>query len=60
MGFPTASFELFQESFDMFIKIDYVTSDGGDIFIKVAELSPDRIRCGVGIKMTFSNDDLQK
>ena len=36
MGFPTASLELFQELFDVFIKFDDVTSDGCDIFLEIA------------------------
>ena len=42
----------------MFIEFDDIASDGCDIFIKVAQLCPDRVRGGIGIEMTFSNDDL--
>ena len=44
----------------MFIEFDDIASDGCDIFIKVAQLCPDRVRGGIGVKMTFSNDDLEK
>ena len=44
----------------MFVEFYDVTSYGSDVFIEVAKLGPDRVRCGVGIKVTFSNDDLEK
>ena len=60
MGFPATGFELFQKAFDMFVEFYDVTSNGGDVFIEVAQLGPDRVRGGVGIEMAFSNDDLEK
>ena len=44
----------------MFVEFDGITSDGCDVFIKVVQLCPDRIRGGVGVEMTFQNDDLEK
>ena len=44
----------------MFIEFDDIASDGCDIFIKVAQLCPNRVHGGIGIKMTFSNDDLEE
>ena len=44
----------------MFIEFDDIASDGCDVFIKVAQLCPDRVRGGIGVKMTFLNDDLGK
>ena len=44
----------------MFIEFDDIASIGCDVFIKVAQLCPDRIRGGIGVEMTFLNDDLEK
>ena len=44
----------------MFVEFDDIASDGCDVFIKVAQLCPDRVRSVVGIEMTFLNDDLEK
>ena len=44
----------------MFVEFNDIASDGCDVFIKVAQLYPDRIRGGVGVEMTFLNDDLEK
>ena len=52
--------ELFQKAFDMFIEFYDVRSYGCDVFIEIAQLGPDRVRGGIGIEMTFSNDDLEK
>ena len=52
--------ELFKKAFDMFVEFYDVTSYSCDVFIEVAQLGPDRIRGGVGVEMTFSNDDLEK
>ena len=60
MGFPTTGIELFKKMFDMFFELYDVTSYGCDVFIEVAQLGPDRIRGGVGVEMTFPNDDLEK
>ena len=60
MSFPTMGIELLQKAFDMFVEFYDVTSYGSDVFIEIAQLGPDRVRGGVGIEMTFSNDDLEK
>ena len=44
----------------MFVEFDDIASDGCDVFTKVAQLCPDRVRNGVSIEMTFLNDDLEK
>ena len=44
----------------MFVEFDYVTSNGCDVFIEVAQLGPDRIHGGISVEMAFSNDDLEK
>ena len=44
----------------MFIEFDDIASEGYDVFIKVAQLCPDRVRGGIGVKMTFLNDGLEK
>ena len=44
----------------MFVEFDNIASDGRDVFIKVAQLCSDRVRSGVGIEMTFLNDNLEK
>ena len=44
----------------MFIEFDNIASNGCDIFIKVAQLCPDRVRGGIGDKMTLPNDNLEK
>ena len=44
----------------MFVEFYDVTSDGCDVFIEVAPLGPDQVRGGVGVEMTFSNDDFKK
>ena len=44
----------------MFIEFDDIASYGCDVFIKVAQLCPDRVRSGIGLKMTFPIDDLEK
>ena len=44
----------------MFIEFDNIASDGCDVFIKIVQMCPDRVRGGIGVKMTFPNDDLEK
>ena len=44
----------------MFVEFDDIASNGCDVFIKVAQLCPDRVRGGIGVEMTFPNDDLEK
>ena len=44
----------------MFVEFDDIASHGCDVFIEVAQLCPDRIRGGIGVEMTFPNDDLEK
>ena len=42
----------------MFVEFDDIAFDGCDVFIKVAQLCPDRV--GSGIEMFSSNDDLEQ
>ena len=44
----------------MFVEFDDVASNGCDVFINVAQLCPDRVRGGIGVEMTFPNDDLEE
>ena len=60
LGFSTTTFSCSRSRWTCSLYFDDIASDGCDIFIKVAQLCPDRVRVGIGVKIPFRKDDLEK